>query len=135
MAANNLNFGEKIRKLGKTLNGWKRRKLTLHGRIKIVKTLGLSKLIYNTSALEIPEPYVKEINKLTFNFIWEGKPAKIKRKTNISSINQGGLKMMDFDIMNKALKIAWIKRITENTNAAWKITHNSQLRIMVVFPF
>ena len=74
--ANNLNFGEKIRKLGKTLNGWKRRKLTLHGRIKIVKTLGLSKLIYNTSVLEIPEPYVKEINKLTFNFIWEGKPAK-----------------------------------------------------------
>ena len=64
---------------------------------------------------------MKEINKLTFNFIWEGKPAKIKRKTIISSINQGGLKMMDFDIMNKALKIAWIKRITENTNAAWKI--------------
>ena len=47
--ANNLNFGEKIRKLEKPLNSWKRRKLTLHGRIKIVKTLGLSKLIYNTS--------------------------------------------------------------------------------------
>jgi len=32
--ANNLNFGEKIRKLEKTLNSWKRRKLTLHGRLK-----------------------------------------------------------------------------------------------------
>ncbi|KAL9989297.1 hypothetical protein ACROYT_G003831 [Oculina patagonica] len=119
--ANNLNFGEKIRNLEKTFNGWKRRKLTLHGRIKIVKTLGLSKLIYNTSVLEIPEFYVKEINKLTFNFIWEGKPAKIKRKTIISSIKQGGLKMMDFELMDKALKIAWIKRITENVDAAWKV--------------
>ena len=120
-AANNLNFGEKIIKLENTLKNWKRRKLTLHGRIEIVKTLGLSKLIYNTSVLEIPDSYVKEINKLTFNFIWEGKPAKIKRKTIISDISQGGLRMMDFEIMNKALKIAWIKRITEHVHSAWKI--------------
>ena len=120
-AANNLNFGEKIIKLKNTLKNWKKRKLTLHGRIKIVKTLGLSKLIYNTSVLEIPDCYVNEINKLSFDFIWEGKPAKIKRKTIISDISQGGLRMMDFEIMNKALKIAWIKRITENVHAAWKI--------------
>ena len=122
--ANNLNFGEKIRKLEKTLNSWKRRKLTLHGRIKIVKTLGLSKLIYNTSVLVIPEHYVKEINHLTFNFIWEGKPAKIKKKTIISDIKCGGLtdcKMLDFEIMDKALKIAWIKRLTDHDDAAWKI--------------
>ena len=40
--ANKLNFEEKINNLEKTLNGWKRRKLTLLGRINIVKTLGLS---------------------------------------------------------------------------------------------
>ena len=45
----NLKFGEKIINLKNTLKNWKRRKLTLHGRIKIVKTPGLSKLIYNTS--------------------------------------------------------------------------------------
>ena len=71
--ANNLNFGEKIIKLKNTLKNWKRRKLTLHGRIKIVKTLGLSKLIYNTSVLEILDSYVKEINKLSILY---GKPAK-----------------------------------------------------------
>ena len=119
--ANTLNFGEKNRKLEKTFNSWKRRKLTLHGRIKIVKTLDLSKLIYNTSVLVIPEHYVKEINNLTFNFIWEGKPAKIKKKTIISDIKRGGLKMLDFEIMDKALKIAWIKRLTDNDDAAWKI--------------
>ncbi|KAL9977401.1 hypothetical protein ACROYT_G014797 [Oculina patagonica] len=29
--------------------------------------------------------------------------------------------MMDFELMDKALKIAWIKRITENVDAAWKV--------------
>ena len=77
--------------------------------------------IKNSNELEIPDYYVKEINKLSFDFIWEGKPAKIKRKTIISGISQGGLRMMDFEIMNKALKIAWIKRITENVQPAWKI--------------
>ena len=50
---------------------------------------------------------------------WEDKE---KRKTVIISvIGQGGLRMMDFEIMNKALKIAWIKRITEHVLPVWKI--------------
>ena len=73
-AANNLNFGEKIIKMKITLKNWKRRNPTLHGRIKRVKTLALSKAIYNTSMLEIPNSYVKEIKKPTFNFIWENRP-------------------------------------------------------------
>jgi len=28
--------------------------------------------------------------------------------------------MMDFEIMNKALKIAWIKRISRHIHPAWK---------------
>ena len=44
---------------------------------------------------------------------WEDKE---KRKTVIISvIGQGGLRMMDFEIMNKALKIAWIKRLNHRT--------------------
>ena len=78
-AATELNFIEKIRNLEKTLNSWKRRNLTLLGKINIVKTLGLSKLIYNTSVLVIPEQLIKEINSIIFNFIWDGKPPKIKK--------------------------------------------------------
>ena len=46
---------------------------------------------------------------------------KIKKKTIISDVKRGGLKMLDFEIMNKALKIAWIKRLTDHNDAAWKI--------------
>ena len=119
--ANNLNFEEKINNLEKTLNGWKRRKLTLLGRINIVKTLGLSKLIYNASVISIPKHFVKEIDKISFNFIWEGKPAKVKRSTIIREKKRGGLKMLDFEIMDKALKVAWIERLKTHPSASWKI--------------
>ena len=82
-SANRLNFGEKILNLQKTLNTWQWRNLTLYGKINIVKTLGISKLIYSASVLPVPDHYVQEINKLIFNFIWAGKPPKIKRNTII----------------------------------------------------
>ena len=46
-----LNFGEKLCSLEKTLNNWKKRNLTLIGKINIVKTIGLSKLLYCSSVL------------------------------------------------------------------------------------
>jgi len=33
-----------------------------------------------------------------------------------AGISQGGLRMTDFEIMTKALKIAWIKRKTEHVH-------------------
>jgi len=64
--ASELNFAEKIWNLEKTLNSWKKRNLTLNGKIKIVKTFRLSKLIYNVSVLVIPEHSIKETEKLKF---------------------------------------------------------------------
>ena len=123
-SANRLNFGEKILNLQKTLNTWQRRNLTLYGKINIVKTLGISKLIYSASVLPVPDHYIQEINKLIFNFIWAGKPPKIKRNTIIGEKKDGGLKMCDFKIMEKALKIAWIDRIQDEPQASWKIIPN-----------
>ena len=118
---NELNFVEKIKNLEKTLNCWKRRNLTLYGKINIVKTFGLSKLIYNSSVLVVPVNLIKEIEKLIFSFIWDGKPAKIKKSTIIGERKHGGLKMTDFNTMIKALKVAWIPRLQSRTDASWKI--------------
>ena len=52
--ANKLNFEEKINNLEKTLNGWKRRKLTLLGRINIVKTSILFGKVSQQKLKEVP---------------------------------------------------------------------------------
>ena len=56
--ANELNFNNKICAIEKTLNIWKCRKLTLMGKINIVKTLALAKLIYSTSVLNFPKHFI-----------------------------------------------------------------------------
>ena len=90
--------------------------------------LGLSKLIYTASVLVIPEQLIKEINSIIFNFIWDGKPPKIKKLTVIGEKKQGGLKMADFNIMNKALKVAWIPDIKSENEALWKIIPEATLK-------
>ena len=82
---------------------------------------GLSKLIYNSSVLVIQKNLMKEIEKLIFSFIWDGKPAKIKKSTIIGERKRCGLKMTDFNTMIKALKVAWIPRLQSRTNASRKI--------------
>ena len=52
---------------------------------------------------------------------------KIKKKPIIGEKHCGGLKMIDFEIMERSLKIAWIKRIAESSNASWKTIPNQAL--------
>ena len=106
----------------------KRRNLTLYGKINIVKTLGLSKLIYNASVLVIPEQLIHKINSIICNFIWDGKPVKIKKLTIIGEKYEGGLRTTDFNIINKALKVAWIQRINSENGASWKINPELALK-------
>jgi len=54
------------------------------------------------------------------NFIWQGKPSEIKKMTLVGEKSKGGLKMIDFEVMATALKIAWIKRISQNSDSSWK---------------
>ena len=112
------------------MNSWKRRNLTLNGIIIIVKTFELSKLIYNAYVLVIPEHFIKEIEKLIFDFIWDAKPAKIKKSTIIGETNQGGLKMIDFNIMNQALKVAWIPRLQTGLTHRGKLSPKTRLKIL-----
>ena len=119
-----LNFHEKLDVLEKALNNWKRRKLTLLGKINIIKSLGISKLIFTASVLPTPEKFCEQVNKITFNFIWDSKKAKIKKNTIIGERENGGLGMIDFSLMNKALKCIWIKRFSLNENSAWTVIPN-----------
>ena len=51
----------------------------------------------------------------------------VRSKTIIGEKHCGGLKKIDFEIMERSLKIAWIKRIAESSNASWKIIPNQAL--------
>ena len=57
------NFFDKLGSLKKTLSVWSRRDLSIYGRINIVKTLALSKLVFISSITETPKNFATEVNK------------------------------------------------------------------------
>jgi hypothetical protein len=90
------NCTDKITFFEQTLERWNRRHLTMFGKILIMKSLALSKLVYNFTVLHVPDEVKKCINKCMYSFIWS-KMEKVKRKTKISTFEQGGLNMVDID--------------------------------------
>ena len=111
------NFEQKLTSVKNLLNIWYPRNLSLYGRITILKTLALSKLVYNTSMLSFPYSFVKTVNQTIKSFIW-GKTAKIKHTAKIGPKEKGGLNMPDFDIVNNSLKVTWIKRLSDSPHDA-----------------
>ena len=56
-----------------------------------------------------------------YNFLWNDKGDKIKRKVMINDYSEGGLKMIDIVSFNRSLKATWIKRYLDKENCgSWK---------------
>ena len=95
------NFTPKLNNLKTILNLWKLRHLTLAGKILLIKTFGLSQSIYLASVIPVPNEVVQKVEKMLYDFLWNGGRGFIKRKTIIGNIDQGGLKMIDINSMFK----------------------------------
>ena len=117
-----LNLEPKLNEFFNCLKQWQHRKLTLMGKVMVIKTFALPKLIYPFSVLNNPSnEKLKEIIKAMFNFLWEGKPEKIKRITLTQNFKNGGIKMIDINYFLNSIKASWIKRyINKENKGAWK---------------
>lgn len=68
-----------------------------------VRSLGL---IFSSDPTN--EATIKETNKLFYSLFWNGKNDKIKLDIMIKNYPDGGLKMVDVESFNKALKVTWV---------------------------
>ena len=93
-ACQDLNWSKKNDILEKTPDMWKKRELSLFGKILIIKTLAISKITFLLLNLLPPNNIIKKIKTLLFNFIW-GKRDRIKRHILRQDIIHGGVNMID----------------------------------------
>ena len=107
---------------------WRARDLTLFGRVLIIKSLGLSQIIYSSSILNIPEGFARLVKTKLFNFLWKNKRDKIKRSGLYQDIDKGRLRMIDIEIMLKALKLAWIPILLSSGRQNWRTVPDYYLR-------
>ena len=73
---NELNFNQKLKVLQTKLDMWSARDLTLFGKVMIIKTLGLSQLIYSASILSFLQESKTLLKQNVLNFF--GKTRKTK---------------------------------------------------------
>ena len=85
------------------------------GKITVIKNYVLPKLVYVLSSLPDPtETTIKQLKTIMKDFIWDSKPAKIKRDVLTMDYEKRGLKIIDLEIFMKSLKTCWIKRMIES---------------------
>ena len=108
-----LNWWSKLREAEKTLYSWKRRNLTLFGKITVIKSLIVPKVRYPAQFLPTPEGFIKKMENVMYSFIWNSTD-KIKRKTLIAEIEYGGLTIVDIESQIHAIKGAWVQKIIKS---------------------
>ena len=117
-----LNYEEKKEKVCRLVDIWQFRRLSLLGKITVIKSLLASQLVYILSPLPSSHHDLKEIKDVFFKFLWDGKQDKVKRTEIINDFAGGGLKMLDLQCFNRALKAKWIQRYLDPHNRGkWKL--------------
>ena len=78
------------------LNIWASRGLTLLGKITVLKSLVIPKIVYKATYLSVtlPEIFIKELNRIMHKFIWGSKREKIGRSQLCYDVEKGGDKMI-----------------------------------------
>ena len=94
--------------------------MTPFGKITVLKTNVLSKCIHLLLSIERSETFFKATNKVIFNFLWDGKQDKIKRSIMVSEYMSGGMKMIDIYNFQRALKVNWIKILSQK-KSLWNL--------------
>ena len=117
------NIEDILHKVNSLINIWSKRKLTLPGKITVIKSLILSKFTHLFLALPNPPgDFLKILERKMYKFLWSNGPDRISRKNIIKNIHAGGLRMVNVSVFITPLKVTWLRRlILFSDNDNWSI--------------
>ena len=119
-----INYRNKLVEIESLLRIWSKRNLTPFGKITVLKTLAIPKLLY--LFLNLPDPpkeFLVKIEKTLYTFLWNNKPSKIDKTTIKYEYAEGGIKMIDINLLLASLKISWLRRLLVN-NSLLEMMHS-----------
>ncbi|WP_419609554.1 reverse transcriptase family protein [Thiolapillus sp.] len=115
-----LNFKDKFFEIKALYKTWLKRQITPLGRVAVLKSLILSKIIQLWILLpNPPDNLVDELQNTVFEFIWNRKQDRISRKTAIKNVTKGGLGIPKIREYINALKLIWVRKL-KTSNHKWK---------------
>ena len=86
------NADDIIQKINRMINAWSKRKLTLPGKITLIKSLMLAKFTHLFLALpNLPGELIEILDITFYKFLWNNGPDRVSRKNSIKNVRAGGL--------------------------------------------
>ena len=111
--------------------------------VSIVKTFGLSQLVFTMKSIALPRDVLERINTIFFKFVWkkqvDDKRAfeKLKRNVLCNDFLNGGLRMIDIRCFQDSILLDWARSlITASDDNPWAdiaISYFSKLGGKMVF--
>ena len=121
-AREDFNVTRSIEAMERLLRTWSTRRLTLIGRILIIKTFALSKMIYLMQTLTLNEKSYKAFTNVVFKFLWNQNfdaaraPERLKRSIMYTPANLGGFGMVDIKSLGDSLDLRSYGRLLKSTH-------------------
>ena len=122
-----MNYAGALDKIDRVLSQWAKRHLSPIGKVTVIKPLAVPKL--NHIIMTCPsgeDQYMKQVEKKFYDFLWDGKPDKIKCINITQNYFKGGLKMTTINNFTKAIKCTWIRRLLQTDRKPWTLLFETQ---------
>jgi len=118
-----INLKPLINSIKHCLCSWKKWNLSLIGKIAVLKIFA-----FPMTVLQNPDKaYIKSIQSIFYDFLWDSKPDKIARNLIIQDYPDGGLKMVHIELYMHGLKATWEKRLKFSNSVISKL-YEKQLK-------
>ena len=112
----------KIAKIKSCLAVWKTRSLTYKGKVHLLKSYGMSNLLYSMEVKTPPNYIIKEVDRLFNNFLWDDRArGKVKREISILPRMYGGLGVPDLHTSLVTRRVKFILKVIEDPEEKWKL--------------
>ena len=87
----------------------------------IIKTFLISLIGYELEMNGIPKNIEKEINKILWDFLWDGKQPLVNRQTMCFNLDNGGVNMINLRHFIEAKQIKFIHKIINSPTEHWNM--------------
>jgi hypothetical protein len=114
------NFDLVSKKIENTIRYWKRFKLSIIGRITIVKTLILPHVAFVGSVLHPGTEWLATQSEKIKKFVLDNQ--KVAKDKLYKKVKEGGLGLIEFDKFLTAIQCTWMQKAIKNINDCWKFS-------------
>ena len=111
-----INYDKLIIKAKAVLNQWQGRNLSLLGKVLVINSLIGSLFVYKMTVLPaIPEKYIKSLNEIFNQFLWNHRRPKIPIEILQLPKFNGGAGLVSLKNKDISLKFGWVKNVLSDS--------------------